>query len=96
MSKDIYVEHARLEATVGHLRGHKRTFDEVLAQLESDLAPMIGTWSGEARDLYLAKKAAWDRAARDLTVLLAYIAKLTEDAHTAYSDTVTRVSTMWA
>jgi early secretory antigenic target protein ESAT-6 len=93
---EIYVEHARIETAATRLRAHKKTFDAVLGQLESDLAPMIATWSGEARDLYLAKKASWDRAALDLTVLLASIATLTEDAHAAYSTTVSELSDMWA
>jgi WXG100 family type VII secretion target len=92
----IYVEHARLENAAAALRAHKRTFDDVLAQLESDLAPMIATWSGAARDLYLQKKAAWDRAALDLTELLATIGNLTQDAHRAYVATVDELVQMWS
>lgn len=92
----IYVEHGRLETAAAQLRGHKKTFDEVLGQLESDLAPMISTWSGAARDLYLEKKVAWDKAALDLTELLAIITKLTEDAHRGYVTTVNELTAMWS
>lgn len=94
MSK-IYVDHARIEHGVAQLRVHKKTFDEVLTQLESDLAPLVSTWSGGARDLYVAKKQAWDAAAQDLTVLLGSIAQLTADAHTGYVDTVSQVRNAW-
>jgi 6 kDa early secretory antigenic target len=93
---DIYVDHVRLETAAGQLRTHKSTFDEVLGQLESDLAPMIATWSGEARDLYLAKKASWDRAAADLTELLGAIATITENAHGSYVSTVNELAALWA
>ena len=81
---EIYVEHGRLEAAAGRLRTHKSTFDTILTQLEADLAPMVTTWSGEARDLYMVKKANWDAAAKDLTALLGQIAVLTENAFTGY------------
>lgn len=92
---EIYVEHARIEAAATHLRNHKKTFDEVLAQLESDLSPMVATWTGEARNMYLGKKANWDRAARDLTALLAHIGTVTEQAHAGYTGAVTELSALW-
>ncbi|WP_375500237.1 WXG100 family type VII secretion target [uncultured Jatrophihabitans sp.] len=94
-ASDIYVEHAKIEAAAGHLRAHKKSFDDILSTLEGDLAPMVATWSGEARDLYLTKKRNWDRAAADLTALLAHIATITETAHNTYTATVTEVGEMW-
>ena len=93
--KQIYVDHPRIEHGAAQLAVHKKTFDEVLAQLESDLAPLVATWSGGARDLYVAKKQAWHAAAQDLTTLLGTIAKLTSDAHVGYVDTVSRVKDAW-
>lgn len=92
---DIYVDHGKIEAAAAHLRGHKKSFDDILSTLEGDLAPMVATWSGEARDLYVAKKANWDHAAADLTALLAHIATITETAHGTYTTTVTEVGEMW-
>jgi early secretory antigenic target protein ESAT-6 len=92
----IYVDHGYLSEAASNLAAHKRTFDEVLSGLESDLAPMINTWSGEARDLYLQKKAAWDRAAKDLSDLLAHISTLTEAAYTGYCQAVTDVYATWS
>ena len=57
---------------------------------------MISTWSGEARDLYLQKKSAWDKAALDISTLLGQIAKLTDDAFTTYADTVFGLTDTWA
>jgi len=91
----IYVEHNRLATGAENLSAHKKTFDEVLSQLESDLAPMISTWSGEARDLYLQKKGLWDKAARDISLLLAHIAKITEDAHNGYAKAVAELAELW-
>lgn len=96
MGDEIYVEHQRIIDGATALRVHKKTFDEVLGQLETDLAPMINSWTGEARDLYLAKKAIWDRAAADLTVLLGDIATLTEHAYNGYCDTVMTLVEAWS
>lgn len=91
----IYVEHARLETAASQLRTHKKNFDEILSNLESDLRPMISSWSGDARDLYLVKKNNWDAAAADLTELLADIATLTETAHNNYVTAVSEVGALW-
>lgn len=93
---EIYVEHQRIVDAATALRTHKKTFDEVLGQLETGLAPMISTWTGEARDLYMTKKATWDRAAEDLTNLLAGIGNLTERAYEAYCGAVSDVHTIWS
>jgi len=95
MTNPIYVDHGKIETAAANLLAHKSTFDEVLGQLESDLAPMISSWSGEARDLYLQKKAAWDKAARDISDLLGHIAKLTDDAFTTYANTVFGLVETW-
>lgn len=94
--KPIYVEHARIENGAAQLRIHKKTFDEVLAQLESDLAPLIATWSGDARNLYVAKKHAWHAAAQDLTALLDTIARITAETHQNYVSAVHDVKNAWA
>ena len=57
---------------------------------------MVSTWSGEARDLYMVKKANWDTAAKDLTALLGQIATLTGDAYEAYCTAVDDVFTTWS
>jgi len=92
----IYVEHGRLDTAAGNFKAHQSTLNEVLSQLESDLAPMISTWSGEARDLYLQKKAAWDKAAQDISNLLGHISKLTGDAYVNYCQAVSDVHTVWS
>lgn len=92
----IYVDHGKLQTCAGDLAARKGVLDEVLSQLEADLAPMISTWSGEARDLYLQKKAAWDKAAKDISDLLGHIGTITESAFTEYCQAVSDVHTIWS
>ena len=47
---DIYVDHPVIEAAAANLRNRKSNFDEILTDLEDGLRPMIGSWSGEARN----------------------------------------------
>ena len=93
--KQIYVDHPRIEHGAAQLAVHKKTFDEVLAQLESDLAPP-GRHVERRRARPLRRQEAGlarggagpDHAARQ-------IAKLTSDAHVGYVDTVSRVKDAW-
>jgi 6 kDa early secretory antigenic target len=41
-----------------------------LDQLERDAAPLVSTWSGEAREAYDSRQAKWRTAAGDLATVL--------------------------
>ena len=95
MSEPIYVDHAALENATTQLGQHHKTFLETLSELEGDLAPLMETWSGSARDLYVEKQKAWHAAATDLAELLGSIATLTGQAHTEYAQAVDDLVTAW-
>ncbi len=91
----IYVEHDKLAAAADDFGKRHQSLQDLLDKLEAGLAPMVGSWEGTAQAMYVEKKAAWERAARDLATLLAEIKKLTHDAHHGYVDTVATNLKMW-
>jgi early secretory antigenic target protein ESAT-6 len=92
----IYVDHERLQQAQRDFARHHESLQSILAELEAGLAPMLGSWDGSARELYVQRKAAWDTAARDLATLLQSIAELTRSAHAGYEKLVADNVTAWS
>ena len=91
----IYVEHDKLEAAAKDFGKRHQSLQDILDKLEAGLAPLVGSWEGSAQAMYVEKKAAWEKASRDLSELLKAIGALTHDAHLGYLDTVQANKTMW-
>jgi WXG100 family type VII secretion target len=91
----IYVEHDKLETAANDFGKRHQALQEILDKLEAGLAPMVGSWEGSAQAMYVEKKAAWERASRDLAALLATIKDQTHSAHQGYLDTRAANLTMW-
>lgn len=69
-----------------------RTLDD----LERDLQPMVGEWTGAAKDAYYQQKKAWDEAANSLSVLLNSIGKAVGDANDNYQSAERAATNTWA
>jgi len=46
------------------------TLDTQLSQLERDAAPLVATWTGEAKQAYEQRQARWRTASADLQAML--------------------------
>jgi len=92
----IYVDHDKLDAAATDFGKRHQSLEHILDTLEAGLAPMVGSWEGSAQAMYMEKKAAWERASRDLTALLKAIGTLTHDTHLGYLDTVNANKSTWA
>lgn len=91
----IYVDYDQVSTAADNFGKRHQTLESILDTLESGLAPMVGSWEGSAQAMYVEKKAAWERASRDLTALLKSMQKLTKDAHQGYQTVVSDNLTMW-
>jgi WXG100 family type VII secretion target len=67
-----------------------------LEELESNLAPMIGTWTGSAQESYLQCKKAWDEAAANLATVLNNIGQAVGQAHENYRAAENAAKGNWA
>jgi 6 kDa early secretory antigenic target len=66
------------------INGVYRSLVGTLENLEHELQPMLGTWSGNARDAYFVQKKKWDEAAQALGTILAQIGQAVHGAHDNY------------
>ncbi len=66
----IRVNHAALDQASVDLARQVRQIDARLDQLEGELAPLRGGWTGEARESYDTAKRQWDAAMHDMRTVL--------------------------
>jgi WXG100 family type VII secretion target len=66
-----------------------------LSDLKSYLAPMVGTWSGEASSDFQALQAKWDAGADDLNQVLRMISQSLRSAGDSYISTERTNKQIW-
>ncbi len=91
--------HVQFESLASGQEGINRTFTALtgtLEQLESDLAPMVQSWSGAAQEAYLQCKKQWDDAAQALAQVLNTIGQAVGTAHDNYSQAERAAQSNWS
>jgi early secretory antigenic target protein ESAT-6 len=63
------------------------TLESQLSQLERDAAPLVATWSGEAKQAYDQRQARWRAASQDLQNMLREIKVAVDDSAADYLST---------
>ncbi|HEX7746340.1 MAG TPA: WXG100 family type VII secretion target [Micromonosporaceae bacterium] len=63
------------------------TLESQLNQLERDAAPLVATWSGEAKQAYDQRQARWRAASQDLQNMLREIKVAVDDSAADYLST---------
>ena len=63
------------------------TLESQLSQLERDAAPLVATWSGEAKQAYDQRQARWRAASQDLQGMLREIKIAIDDSAADYLST---------
>ena len=86
---------ALLQGQAGIAQTYSR-LTSTLEQLESDLNPMISTWTGSAQESYMQCKKQWDEAAANLASVLNSIGRAVGDAHENYRAAENAAQQNWA
>jgi 6 kDa early secretory antigenic target len=76
--------HVQFESLQQGQAGIAQTYSRLtgaLEELESKLAPMIQSWTGQAQQAYPACKKQWDEAAANLVTVLNSIGQAVGSAH---------------
>jgi len=84
MSSAIEVNFGSLADGQGAIKGIYQQLVATLEELDSDLRPMVSSWSGAAQSSYLDCKQNWDQAAEQLALLLNQIGSRVGTAHDNY------------
>lgn len=93
---DIHVQFESLQAGAQGIRNNYAKLTATIDQLESDLQPMIASWSGAAQESYLACKKQWDDAALVLSHVLNNIGQVVRQAHQNYTAAENAARSNWA
>jgi early secretory antigenic target protein ESAT-6 len=61
-----------------------RQLQSTLENLESQLAPMVGSWTGDAREAYFQQKKKWDDASAAMALILSQMGSAVDNANSNY------------
>jgi 6 kDa early secretory antigenic target len=89
----------RFDALQGGEQGIRNNYSKLTAtleQLNSDLQPMINSWSGDARDAYMQCKKQWDDASQALAQVLNSVAQAVGQANQNYQGAESAARSNWA
>ncbi|MEJ2869027.1 WXG100 family type VII secretion target [Actinomycetospora sp. OC33-EN08] len=87
MADRIKVSFGALDTAVADVNGGAQAMEQRMQQLRSDIAPMLSTWDGAARESYAAAQAQWDQGWQELQAALAQLGQSTANANQGYNDT---------
>ena len=86
----LLVNFARLQETSLHIQSAVRTLDAELDRLESDAAPLVQTWDGDAKQAYAQRQATWRQASSHLATMLREIQRGLDESIVDYQQTERR------
>ena len=92
----ILVDYGQLTAAELAMAASQRQIAAALADLDSDLAPLLATWEGDGKQAYLRQQMKWNTAADELNRTLAAVHTAVGEANRRYSDTDRRVAAAWS
>lgn len=86
----LVVNFGAMHAASGGIDVAIRALNEQLAQLEQDAAPLVATWTGDARAAYEQRQRTWRAAATELSTMLVEIKKALDESALDYRTTEDR------
>lgn len=86
----LLVDFARLQDTSLHIQSAIQALDSQLDQLEADAAPLVESWSGDAKQAYLERQATWRQASAQLATMLREIKRGLDESIADYQHTERR------
>jgi early secretory antigenic target protein ESAT-6 len=92
----ILVDYNQLTAAEVAMAASQRQIAAALAELNSDLAPLLATWEGDGKQAYLRQQTKWNTAADELNRTLAAVHVTVGEANRRYLVTDQRVAAAWS
>ena len=83
----LVVSFTALQQASADIQRALNTLDSQLGQLERDAAPLVATWSGEAKEAYEQRQASWRAASQDLKAMLRDIKIALDESAADYQNT---------
>ena len=95
MSDQVLVTFAALAEAAQTIQSTYNNLNTKLQDLESQLKPVVSTWTGSASENYQVQQQKWNQAQTDLNNVLQAIQKAVESAHDAYNQTESANASSW-
>jgi WXG100 family type VII secretion target len=83
----LVVSFTALQQASADIQRGLNSLESQLGQLERDAAPLVSTWSGEAKEAYQQRQASWRSASQDLQNMLRDIKIAVDDSAADYLST---------
>lgn len=81
----ITVSLAALQEFAGELEGILKHLNSRLDDLYDRVEPVVLSWKGEAREIFVEKLDEWDRSAQDLQAAQKWLHECVTTGHTNYA-----------
>ncbi|GIG90950.1 WXG100 family type VII secretion target [Plantactinospora endophytica] len=83
----LVVNFAALQQASADIQKALNTLDSQLDQLESDAAPLVSTWEGDAQQAYFQRQTKWRQGAQDMSNMLRDIKMALDESAADYLST---------
>lgn len=87
MADRVKVDFGAVETAVADVRAGAELMEQRMQQLQSDIAPMLSTWDGGAREAYAGAQTQWQSGWSELQLALAALGLATQDVNENYRST---------
>ncbi|HKS49395.1 MAG TPA: WXG100 family type VII secretion target [Amycolatopsis sp.] len=95
MSDAIKVSYATIEEAASACKTAGGQVESLFENLKSQIAPLTGSWTGEAQTAWQQRQDEWNRALEELNALLARIATALPQISEAYQSTDQGITKMF-
>ena len=93
---EIHVNFDSLQSGYQGIQANYRRLQQTLDNLNSDLTPMVASWSGAAQESYVTCKNEWNQGAEALSAVLNNIGVAVNQAHENYTNAENSARNNWA
>ncbi|MFI7589853.1 WXG100 family type VII secretion target [Spongisporangium articulatum] len=93
---EIKVNFGSLSSGAAGIGASYQALQSTLDGLESQLAPMVSTWTGDAQQAYYAQKTKWEQASAAMATILAQMGQAVDQAGSNYQQAETSNRNLWA
>jgi len=93
---EVRVDFGALGTGAAGILSTYRSLQGTLESLESQLAPMVSTWTGDAREAYFIQKKKWDDASAAMATILQQMGQAVDQAHSNYQAAETSNRNLWS
>lgn len=91
----IKYQFGAIEAAAADINSTSGRINALLADLKSQIQPMVATWEGESALAYQQAQAKWDKSAEELNTILHTISRTVSQGNDRMNDVNRRAAASW-